>query len=769
MLITSRHPIDPNREPDPVPNLVPTPHSVLMNRQLAGSLLGRPHRLALCRSLSLSLGLSLSLTFPAAAAVTQVQGPPTRDSTRAAADTTEQATVRATVRAPIQVRPLVVEVLRTPQSGNALPFAIAGDDLGALPVPATGAALSDALMALPGLQLQNRFNYAVGERVVVRGFGARAQFGVRGIRAVLDGIPATLPDGQTTLDHVDPAALGRVELLRGPGSAWWGNAAGGVLFMRSRDPAPGKRTILGARTGSFGLLETTAALEDGGQVAGDPVTRIGLTGVSWDGFRADPLNGGTYGSSERWIVTGRHARQVASGELVLSLAALDLDAENPGSLPLDSLFDDDRSAWGNNVRQRLGKTVRQAQLGASWRSQAGNTGASPQPELAAWVITRELRNPIPGTVVEVDRVAGGARAGLEGTSAELNWAIGAEVEVQRDDRRNFANNAGANGALTLEQFETVVGTSLFARAGTRLRRLDMQAALRWDRIGFKADDRLIAAGERDESGSRTLQMLSPSLGLRLPLREPSSRSISRVDAFGSISAFIETPTTTELANRPDGAGGFNPELDPTRGWTSEFGLEGQLGARTGWEAVVFRTWLRDELVPFEVPADPGRTFFRNAARSSHEGIELAVRTLLPGDLGLRMAWTSVNARFDEGQGEAIVGNRIPGRAPHRFEARLTHDEGPVRGLVDLVWSDAIPTNDANTGEAPGWWRVDLRGGPAPVEAGGWRLHPWFEVGNLLDEQYVGSVVVNAFGGRWFEPAPGRSFAIGGRLELGTGR
>lgn len=769
MLITSRHPIDPNREPDPVPNLVPTPHSVLMNRQLAGSLLGRPHRLALCRSLSLSLGLSLSLTFPAAAAVTQVQGPPTRDSTRAAADTTEQATVRATVRAPIQVRPLVVEVLRTPQSGNALPFAIAGDDLGALPVPATGAALSDALMALPGLQLQNRFNYAVGERVVVRGFGARAQFGVRGIRAVLDGIPATLPDGQTTLDHVDPAALGRVELLRGPGSAWWGNAAGGVLFMRSRDPAPGKRTILGARTGSFGLLETTAALEDGGQVAGDPVTRIGLTGVSWDGFRADPLNGGTYGSSERWIVTGRHARQVASGELVLSLAALDLDAENPGSLPLDSLFDDDRSAWGNNVRQRLGKTVRQAQLGASWRSQAGNTGASPQPELAAWVITRELRNPIPGTVVEVDRVAGGARAGLEGTSAELNWAIGAEVEVQRDDRRNFANNAGANGALTLEQFETVVGTSLFARAGTRLRRLDMQAALRWDRIGFKADDRLIAAGERDESGSRTLQMLSPSLGLRLPLREPSSRSISRVDAFGSISAFIETPTTTELANRPDGAGGFNPELDPTRGWTSEFGLEGQLGARTGWEAVVFRTWLRDELVPFEVPADPGRTFFRNAARSSHEGIELAVRTLLPGDLGLRMAWTSVNARFDEGQGEAIVGNRIPGRAPHRFEARLTHDEGPVRGLVDLVWSDAIPTNDANTGEAPGWWRLDLRGGPAPVEAGGWRLHPWFEVGNLLDEQYVGSVVVNAFGGRWFEPAPGRSFAIGGRLELGTGR
>ncbi len=712
-------------------------------------------------NLSLTLSLTLGLALPATAAATQAQSSEPRDSIGASADTT--------IQAPLQMRPLVVEVLRTPQSGNALPFAIAGDDLGALPVPTTGAALSDALMALPGLQLQNRFNYAVGERVVVRGFGARAQFGVRGIRAVLDGIPATLPDGQTTLDHVDPAALGQVELLRGPGSAWWGNAAGGVLFMRSRTPAPGKRTILGARTGSFGLFETTAAVEDGGQVAGDPVTRIALTGVSWDGFRADPLNGGTYGSSERWIVTGRHARQVASGELVLSLAALDLDAENPGSLPMDSLFDDDRSAWGNNVRQRLGKTVRQAQLGAAWRGEADNTEASAQPELAAWVITRELRNPIPGTVVEVDRVAGGARAGLEGTGRNLTWAIGTEVEFQRDDRRNFANDAGANGALSLEQFETVLGTALFARAATRVGQLDVQGAVRWDRIGFEADDRLIAAGEPDESGSRTLQMLSPSLGLRLPLRAATSTAPSRLDAFGSISAFIETPTTTELANRPDGAGGFNPELDPTRGWTSEFGLEGQIGTRTGWEVVVFRTWLRDELVPFEVPTDPGRTFFRNAARSSHEGVELAARTLLPGDLGLRMAWTSVNARFDEGQGEAIEGNLIPGRAPHRFEARLTRDQGRVRGLVDVVWSDAIPTNDANTGEAPAWWRIDLRGGPAPVEAGRWRLHPWFEVGNLLDEQYVGSVVVNAFGGRWFEPAPGRSFSVGGRLELGRGR
>ena len=661
----------------------------------------------------------------------------------------------------VQVAPLVVDVLRTPLAGQALPFSIAALDVDALPQTVGGAFLSDALVALPGLQLQNRHNFAVGERLVVRGFGARAQFGVRGLRAVLDGIPATLPDGQTTLDHVDPAALARVELLRGPGSAWWGNAAGGVLFMRSRDPAPGRRTIATVRAGSFGRLETGVVVEDGGRSADAPTTRLGITGVRWDGFRADPLNAGTYGAAERWIVTGRHRRALGSGQLVLSLAALDLDAENPGSLPLDSLFDPDRSAWGNNVRQRLGKTVRQAQLGAAWSGQLGGGASATRADFASWVITRALRNPIPGTVVEVDRAAGGVRAGLSGTRSRFDWAVGAEVEVQRDDRRNFVNETGDNGALTLDQFESVLGTALFARAGAEVGPATVQGALRFDRIQFEADDRRVLPGEVDESGSRALTALSPSFGVRVPTQA--------LDLFGSISAFMETPTTTELANRPDGAGGFNPDLDPTRGWTTELGAQGALGARMGWELVAFRTWLRDELVPFEVPADPGRTFYRNAAESSHEGFEVVVRAALPGALDLRSAWTRVDARFEAGQGAELEGNRIPGRAPNRFETRLTRASGRLRGVVDLIWSDAVPTNDANTGEAPSWWRVDVRLGPGSVATSGWQIEPWIEVGNLFDEDYVGSVVVNAFGGRWFEPAPGRNLTVGASVAFGGAR
>ncbi len=657
-----------------------------------------------------------------------------------------------TVTPVVQVAPLIVSVFRSPLVGRNTPFSVAGLDLETEPLSPGGAFLADALRALPGLEIQNRHNFAVGERLTVRGFGARAQFGVRGLRAVLDGIPATLPDGQTTLDHVDPASLGRVELLRGPGSAWYGNGAGGVLILETRRPAPGRQLDVQTLVGGHGRREITARASDGGAAAGDPSTSLAVTRVLWDGFRTDPLAGGTYGAAERTILTARHRRDLAGGELVVSAVGLDLDAENPGSLPADSLDDPDRSAWGNNVRQKTGKTVRQGQVGASWRGPLGGVAG----DMAVWGVTRELRNPIPGTVVEVDRVAIGARVAVEGSrGAHGSWAIGVDAELQSDDRLNFANETGRNGDLTLDQSERVRGVGVFARARQGFGPAEVQGALRWDAVRFTADDRFTQDGDPDDSGARTLDALSPSLGVSVP--------VGRVLAFASVASFLETPTTTELANRPDGSGGFNPDLQPTRGWTTEVGLRGTAGPRVGWEVVAFRTALRDELVPFEVPTDPGRTFFRNVGESQHEGVELALRAVLPQGVAVRTAYSRVDARFEAGMGDGIDGNRLPGRSPNRFEAVTTLTRTAFTLGLDLTWSDAVPVNDANTAEAPAWFRTDLRLGLAEIGLGEFVLSPWAEVENLMDTDYAGSVTVNAFGGRYFEPAPGRTFNMGLRV------
>lgn len=654
----------------------------------------------------------------------------------------------------LRISPLQVQVLRSARPDARAPYAVAALSGEALTRARPGAFLADHLVAVPGLQIQNRYNFAVGERLAVRGVGARSQFGVRGLRVFLDGVPATLPDGQATLDHVDPSALARVELLRGPGSALYGNGAGGVLLLETARPGEGDQLSLTTQGGSFGLFETTVAAERG---AGDQRSRIQITRMGWDGFRSNPVDGGLYGEAERWLVTGRHEMRLGPGLLRLVAAGVELDSENPGSLPADSLGDPDRSAWGFNVRRRTGKEIRQLQAGLTW---ARDQDAPLDVTATAWGLTRDLRNPIPTSIIELDRTALGGRAAVGASQGPLRWDVGVEVEHQRDDRRNFANEDGEAGLATLRQGETVTGAGAYAALSAEAGPAHLHAALRYDRIRFSVDDRLVGAGEEDESDGRTLDAFSPSLGTEVDLGAGAS-------VFASVSSFLQTPTTSELANRPDGSGGFNPDLEPTRGWTLEGGLRGRLAGRIGWEVLAFQTQLRDELIPFEVATDPGRTFFRNAGESRYRGFEAAVRAALPAGFDGRLAYTFVDARF-QGDAGGLDGNRIPGQAPGLFEAVLGQTSGQVSWSLDVRWADEVPVNDANTAEAAAYWLLGARAGLTDVRVGGSRVEPWVAVRNVLDESYVSSVAVNAFGGRFFEPGPGRAFQTGVRVELGAG-
>lgn len=669
----------------------------------------------------------------------------------AAAPSHARAQARDTIPADsvITIAPLKVQVLRGVMDGARTPYAVAGLGPAELTPARTGAFLADALVALPGLEIQNRYNFAVGERIAVRGFGSRSQFGVRGLRIYVDGIPATLPDVQATVDHVDAGTLERVELLRGPGSALYGNGAGGVLLMESARPKAGSRFVFGAQGGSHGLLEGTAAAEmsDAGSASRVQITRLG-----YDGFRADPVNGGTYGEAERWTLTARHQRALAGGELTVSASGLDLRAENPGSLPADSLGDPDRSAWGSNVRQGTGKDIRQFQAGAGWRRAFATRGQ----EISAgvWGIARDVTNPIPGTVIALDRQVLGGRVAVGGGEGGVRWDAGVELEAQRDDRENFRNDAGDAGDLTLRQDEAVTGLGIFAALAATRGPANVHAALRYDRIHFSVDDRLLSLDGVDDSGTRTMDAWSPSVGAQF--------EVGRIHLFGSFATFLQTPTTTELANRPEGAGGFNPDVEPTTGWTLEAGARGTVADRLGLEILTFRTDLQDELIPFEVASDPGRTFYRNAGESRYRGFEAAARLALEGGVHARLAFTRVDARF---RGGDLDGNRIPGRAPGLLEAVVGQNLGSGYWSLDARWSDAVPVNDANSAEAGDYFQMGLRAGLDGVAVGGLRLAPWAAVRNLLDQDYVSSVAVNAFGGRFYEPGPGRTFQLGLRATV----
>ncbi len=286
--------------------------------------------------------------------------------------------------------------------------------------------------------------------------------------------------------------------------------------------------------------------------------------------------------------------------------------------------------------------------------------------------------------------------------------------------------------------------------------------MRRDRLRFSADDRLVTAADPDDSGSRVMAEWSPTLGA-------SWAASPSLVVYANFATAFETPTTTELANRPSGAGGFNPELRPQRTRSWEAGAKGRLGGWGTYDVAAFRARVRDELIPFEVQGVPGRQFFRNAGSTRRRGVEAGVTLApLPGLTG-RLAWTHVDARFGRyvvGR-DTLDGNRVPGVAPHRLDARLAWESaGGFFAGAEVRRSSSVPVDDRNLFRSPAYTVADLRAGREGVRLGRLRATPFAGVTNLFDRAYNASVVVNAFGRRFFEPGPGRTAYAG--LSVGAG-
>ena len=661
---------------------------------------------------------------------------------------------------------LIVELLRSPVRANEAPYAIAALGRGDLLGAKATSSLDEMLEGLPGVEVQSRFNDAVGERVSIRGFGSRATFGVRGVRVMVDGIPATLADGQSTLDHLDLGSLGRVEALRGPASTLWGSAAGGVLVFESlRPPESGVREDARLVAGSDNYLRlhstTSGRSSNVGWMVGGGLTR-------GDGFRTNPVDASTtYGESRKAQLNTTLDYSGPRDRVRATFNFLDLAAENPGSLGDSAFRAASREARRFNVIQNTRKDVRQAQAGLGWTRDLGSGRSL---DVSAYGIRRELDNPIPTAVIDLDRWAGGVTTELRqehalGDRRTIRWSAGAQVDLQRDDRRTFDNDGGAPGTPALDQLERVRGLATYGTALIELSdRWILSGGLRYDRTRFAVDDR--ATGNGDDSGERTMDALSPSIGARFE----ADRAFS---LYGNLSTSFVTPTTTELANRADGQGGFNADVDPTRALSAEVGARGWIGARAAYQVAAYRTWISDELIPFEVPSQPGRNFFRNAGSSRYYGFESLLHVRLSPVFSGRATYTYLNGSYASFVTETddYSGNDIPGAAPHRFDLVLRAESSLGFVETHTEAAAAITANDANTGSVDGYTLVDLRAGLTTARArlGSASLLPFAGVTNVFDRLYSSAVAVNAFGQRYFEPGPGRRFYVGVTAGLASGR
>lgn len=646
--------------------------------------------------------------------------------------------------APVELPGLTVTVLRTPVVLTRAPFAVSVNEGPELRRGRPGLALDETLRAIPGVQVDNRYNFALGERISIRGFGARSQFGVRGVKVLVDGIPATFPDGQTSLSHVDLGLIQRTEVIRGPAAALYGNTAGGVIQLTTQDPSDRpiaeEAEIVSGSDGLMRLRSTTSGR------SGATSYLFGLSRLDYSGYRE-------FSDARNSHLTAKLGWAGERDTVQLVATGVDYNAKNPGSLS-QTLLDADRSqAYSGNKKFQTGEEGRQGQLGVTWRRSTGPVGW----EMTGYGIARKVENPIPSTIIALRRKVAGARLVAHASPiAPLALSAGAEVGFQRDDRQNYGNVGGERSALALDQNEQVDDLALFAQAAAEpTSRLTLLGALRYDRFRFGVDDQLITSDNPDDSGRRTMDAISPSAGA----------SFAFVDAFhlyGNVATSFETPTTTELANRPSGAGGFNPDLDPVRTLSFEAGAKGS-GNAISYQLAVYRARVLDALVPFEVPQAPDRQFFRNAGEAIHRGVEAGLTLLpLPG-VRLQSSYTYTDARF---RGGDLDNRLVPGISPHRAELATVYDA--PRGwfaAVETRYVSKIVVNDANTFRSPAYFLADLRAGLTRLRVGQIIAEPTVGLDNVFDTRYNASVVINAFGGRYYEPGPGRSVHFGLAVRL----
>jgi iron complex outermembrane receptor protein len=613
---------------------------------------------------------------------------------------------------------------------------------------------------IPGLSSASRNNPSQDPRLSIRGFGARSAFGVRGIRVLRDGMPLTLPDGQTPLDYVSLESVGRIEVMRGSASALYGNASGGVIDLITEDPS---RAALAFDVRQF--LGEDAFRRSVGAFSGTSGR------MSYIGDIAHLTNDGARDHSRQRATSGfgRFVYSANDNRAWISLMGLNNPlALNPGALTIEEMRADADAADPQSVRRNARKSVRQVQIGTGVsRALAGGTVS-----LSAFGGSRSLDNPLPFAVVEIGRHTWGASASIDGDTRIAQrvhrWSAGAELQSMNDLRRNYAPCADTiprttpsatcpdimseRGIVTLDQRERVSSTGVYLTDQIELsRRVTASAGIRADNVRFRVEDRLISQSNPDDSGNRSLRSISPLVGV--VVRTGSLNSI-----YANVSSAFETPTATELGNQPDGSAGINRDLDPQRSATIEAGARGFVGPLR-YDAAAFTTRVTDELVPFEIPDSNGRRYFRNAGRTTRRGAELG-GDFSWGPAALMASWTYSRFRFEEFTvgGNDFSGNQIPGIAEHRVQAALKLADDRVFSVVEAEVVGPSYADDANTFRAPGYAVFHVRAGYAPLRRSP-RLSLTVGIQNVLDRGYASSIAVNAARSRYFEPAPGRALFV----------
>jgi iron complex outermembrane receptor protein len=653
------------------------------------------------------------------------------------------------------------------------PYAIGVVDAQALRDAGPMVNLSEALNRVPGLTVSNRNNYAQDLQISSRGFGARAGFGVRGLRLYSDGIPATMPDGQGQVAHFDLAGASRIEVLRGPFSVLYGNSSGGVIALFGT-PARTREAELAVDGGSFGLQQQRVSLAlpiDGGFDL-----RVSGSRFEIDGFRP-------HSAAERTLGNARFGWRGTSDTVVVLLSDHSQKAQDPLGLTRAQFEADPESTTPQATQFDTRKTIRQTQGGIHWTHRFAEDSPLVETTLMGYGGTRGVTQWLaiaPGTqgnprhgggVIDFDRDYNGVDARALLRLGATDVVLGVNTERQVDDRNGFENFTGTapnqilgvTGALRRDEDNRAVSRDAYVQAEHPLaQNVALIGGVRSGRVKVDVSDHFLSNG--DDSGALKFSYTNPVLGVRW-------RAAPNWTLHASAARGFESPTLGELAYRPDGSSGFNTALKGQTSRQAEIGSKWRGGA-LDIDAALF--WIHtDDEIGVATNAG-GRSSFQNVGRTRRFGLEAAAAYRFSAAWRAAANITLLNAEYRDSflicsgipcttPGTPVAaGNRIAGTQRVIGAAEVGWRPGLVPGefALEVRGQGSTPVNDSNTDAAGGFALVNLRWSAdwAVTESG--TLQTLLRVDNVADRHVVGSVIVNDANSRFFEPAAPRSVLLG---------
>lgn len=636
--------------------------------------------------------------------------------------------------------------------------------------------LSESLGRVPGLVIRNRQNYAQDLQISVRGYGARATFGVRGVRLFVDGIPASAPDGSGQAANFPLGSADRVEVVRGPMAALYGASSGGALLLYTVEGQQPAQWRTGVVAGSDGLWRASTQLTGQTGTAQHPGWSYALdvSGFATDGTRPQS-------SADRTTANVKLSRRHEGGRTVLLFNQHSSSALDPQGLSRAEFDSNAQQTNSGALSFNTRKTVAQTQLGLAFEQALGGghklemMGYGGQRVVVQYQsITTGAQVPAgsSGGVIDLDRDYWGWNArwrhDRDWQGGRLSVSAGLASDHQIDSRKGYENfigsTLGVQGKLRRDEVNRAQTLDPYVQAEWRTQELTLMGGVRQTRTEYESTDRYVVGTNRDDSGRKDFKATLPVLGLRWQW-SPA------VQAFASIGKGFEIPTLNEVAYRSGGVSGFNTQLNAARSTSAELGLRGRAD-QLRWSATAFDIRTDDEIVVQNNTG--GRTTFQNAGRTLRQGLELSGEWRA-GPMTLTSAYTWMKANYKDAfltctttgcpnmnpQVQVPTGNQIPGLPKQQLFAQAAWDTGWYGSRVTLEARhvSGVMVNDLNTDTAAAHTLFNL-GVQFKQERGRWTLREFIRLDNLTDRKHAGSVIVNDGNSRFFEPGPGRKLLLG---------